>query len=85
MKTEAGNLVSPVTVFPPMAGSLCVSSDESSDLSLAIVDSAVGKQREGEQREGSLERGEEKGRREGEEGKLIVTKLMKPSMALCLS
>lgn len=54
-------------------------------MSLAIVDSAVGKQREGEQREGSLERGEEKGRREGEEGKLIVTKLMKPSMALCLS
>lgn len=49
-------------------------------MSLAIVDSAVGKQREGE-----LERGEEKGRREGEEGKLIVTKLMKPSMALCLS
>lgn len=41
-----------------------VSSDKSSDLSLAIVDSAVGKQREGEQRGVTGER-----RREGKEGR----------------
>lgn len=58
-----------------------VSSEKSSDMSLASVDSAAGVSKGRENREGSLERGEEKGRRVGEEGKLIVKKLMKPGMA----